>query len=743
MSRYTTDSFTTASVLANGGILDFSRSLPNNFVDIVKIEITPAVVAGTAQFWIHSNSARAAGQVLYNSGIWSGTKFYDPVEDNAGSFAERNEGFVGRYYDALSALSMYCRIQNNDVSNKTYDIKITYALSEFSTNVVGVPDGLKASAYANGLDVTSGVFAAKNAPAIDQAEFRAILVAAGATLPVLEDLRTAGEGGSFAHNGTTQLIITGIVANSEGAQYIWTSAAQGTWYFAWRLHNSFGWSNWSDGNITPMAVTQRVNTNTTYDSGPPSGWSVSVENGPIANTVIVHATRPATNGVNILYWMVQVKDASTGSWRELDANAGAAVTEYDGSGANHQFDPATLTFITPGTWGTASVGDLVLIDVQGAGSWTLANCQWATVKSLNGTAMVIHGRWRPLTSAHKTGPVYDQVRLKIVKPPWNWISEGFLGAQPNGGFFTSGSEGFIPESFVNDLATREFVSDPIPIPAGLTNVEARVWFENGYSRADNANTHSTGYIGGDRILGAYTWNRFDDPNWWIPIIGGDRVSLTINANGTVTVAEAHAGTNNSGIAGVVNRAYIMPGLDGQIQVMSSWTAVTFSDDAGHNYPSQSLMLALWMGNQEPVPGLNSQMLWALSARSVYAAAARKLRLALASWTMVTKNGPVEYALPTPVDIAMPAPGFACDLRVTIQESPAEKFVGWYLLEYQINGAGFNTLTQATMGRPTHIQGVEGYRIMPLVHQQHGIAGDTSTLSAITVTKGIIVGEGPK
>jgi hypothetical protein len=739
-SRYTVDSFTTAIVASGGGVLDFVRSLPNNFVDIWKIEITPSVVGGTTQFYLHSNSTRLASEVIYNSGAWAGAKFYDPVEDNAGAYAERNEGFVGRYYDSTSALSLFCRIVNNDGSNKTYDITITYAVSQFATTAVGVPDGLIASAYANGLDITTCVMATKNTSSIDEAEFRAILVAPGAILPVSEDLRTAAEGGTFVHNGTTQLIITAITADEDGALYIWTSSAAGTWYFAWRLHNFAGWSNWTDGNSTPFAVTQRINTNTTYDTGPPSGWQVSIEKGALPNTYAIRATRPSVNGNNILHWSVQVKDASTGSWRELDDNAGAAATHYDGSGANHQFDPATLEFITPGNWGTAALGDLVIFDVRGNGTWALANCQWGIVKGLSGANMKVHGKWRPLTSAHKTGPVYDQVRLKIVKAPWDWTTEGFLGAQPNGGFCQPNGSGFIPETFTSDTGTQEFVSEPIPVPSSITSVEGRVWFENTYSRNDDGNNHSSGVTGGSNLLDGYTWVSFTDPRWWIPVFGGTQVTRTVTAAGKITVAAAGVtGANKHGVAGSALRGRIMATSDGIIDITATWDPVTFTDDGSHLSPTSTLGLFLWMISGEQISTLLDQGLWGLAARSIYTGGANKLRICLLNWGIGSNTGPAETN-PT-ADIAMPAPGFDIDLRILIQESAAEKFTGWYTLQYQVNGGGYNTLVQATMYRPTHIQGIDGYKAVLVMDQVNMMAGDTSTLSQFKVTKGLIVGEG--
>jgi hypothetical protein len=738
MGRYLVDSFTSASVAGSGGVLDFARTLTNNFIDIFKIKITPSGGGTTSKLQIFSNSTRLPAEILYDSGAFAGAVFYDPVEDNAGSYAERNEGFVARYYDTTSALSLFCRLTNNDVAAQTYAIEITYAVSAFSANVQSSPDMLVAQSIARGLDITATVLAGKNSVGIDEAEFRAMLVAPGDALPEFEDLRTAAEGGTFAHDGTTKLIVTGIVANQEGALYQWTSSAQGTWYFVWKLHNVSGWSRWTDGNLTPQTVSQTCVTNTTYDTGAPSGWAVTLEKGPISGTYIAHVTRPATNGNVIQYWCVQVKDASTGSWRELDANAGAAETHYDGSGANHQYDPATLQFVTPAAWGTAAIGDLVLVDVLGNGTWTLSKCQWLVVKSISGVNMTVVGKWRPLLNAHTGGGVYDQVRLKIVKAPWAWITEGFLGAQPNGGFWAPTFFDFSPEGFLNDVSSREFVSAPISVPAAVTQVEARVWFENAYSRNDNSNAHSTGYIGGDGLLGPTDYTSFTDPKWWVRLIGGTQGTLTLNANGTLTFTTPLAtGTNKYGFWGVAHRSRIVPDEAGLIQVTAGFTALTLDDDGTHENTTTSLCLFM-----ETISSINGASGSQHTMRGIAARATYDSGMKLEIGEVEIQNGGAIMFEPNILTtIAMPASPFTLDLRLTIQESPTEKVFGFYTFEYSVDsGASWTPIAYTTMN--TYVPGgiVSGLKPVIVFCQNNRMTGHTGTLSTFSVNKGLIIGD---
>ena len=59
------------------------------------------------------------------------------------------------------------------------------------------------------------------------------------------------------------------------------------------------------------------------------------------NSGVNGLTPSKVNGNRIMSVAFQIRDASAGAWRNIDADAGAADTLYDGSEINHTFNPAT------------------------------------------------------------------------------------------------------------------------------------------------------------------------------------------------------------------------------------------------------------------------------------------------------------------------------------------------------------------------------------------------------------------
>jgi len=759
VSRYTIDSFTTASVAGAGGSLDFSRTILQNYVDIFKIKITPSGGTGTTEFYIHKSATRDATDLIYSTKAFTTDPFVDPIESNAGVYTERNEGFVCRYEDDDIALSLWCRLVNNDAGARTYDIEITYAVSPFAAAVTGVPADLEAAGMANGLNCQSAVIAYLNSESIDQAEFRAIRYNVGEPLPAAVDLRTVSEGGTFVHDGVKQLIITGNNANEEGSVYAWISANDGStehgrWYFAWKMHNSVGWSKWTDGNDTPEFVTQFFDTTLNEDTGPPSGWQVTIQKGSATGYWVVHATRPAVNGNLILWWVVQVKDGSTGSWRTVDANAGAAVTKYDGSLADHTYDPATGEWGTPTNWGSAAVGDLIVYDVRGDGNWTLANCQWATVSSIGGTTMYHQGgagNIGLLETATKALGVYTQVRMKIVTPPWEWITEGYLGTQPNAGIWEAMGPYGQP---LFDTQTKEFVSDAIYVPPAITDVEARVWFQNGYSRSDDGATHSGTDDGGNGIVAdGFTWTAFNDRNWWIPVCQQtDHVELVLEADGTVTgqpLAAICPASNVYGFAGVMSRFRVFPSTaSGEIILTAKFT-INLPDqlDLGND-----ICLAFLLADLEFYNVINygwdrgAHLFGAVNHSSTSGPTNQRLGIGhLSGWDheayLLTRSSNIYEEID-------PAPTYPCvlDLHLEISEDytnmdgdAAGGICVWKTYSYQIDGAGWNTITIPSPGinyeRWASNQGIKGYRIGLGYYQLHAIAGTYVTVEEFAIITG--------
>jgi hypothetical protein len=351
----------------------------------------------------------------------------------------------------------------------------------------GVPDNLYMNAIPIGLDVLIGCMARKWNGSIYQGELRCWFV--DTDKPDHVDLRTVAEGGTFADDGTTKRIFTGLGANYRGFQKQLTSPDQGRWYFAGRLRNIPGWSVWSDGNDTPEFVTDYVDTEdpALVDTGPPEDWEIAPVAGPFPGTAIVKVSRPKINGFKILDVVFQVKDASEGAWRALDADAGAAETKYDGSPTDHVYDKINGTISKEaGDWGTAAIGDLILFDVRDSSlpgwSWDKQWCLHGIVEGIDGLTLTGLFGFRPIFAP--TDNVYPGIRVRIVKPEWTWDSEGYIAATPGNGisvktFWTEGQKG--------DISTQLFESDPITLPDGLAieDVQARVWFGNVISRSDD------------------------------------------------------------------------------------------------------------------------------------------------------------------------------------------------------------------------------------------------------------------
>lgn len=366
----------------------------------------------------------------------------------------------------------------------------------------GPPDQICARALATGRRFTLGVTAGKWNHSIDRAEFRVKLFVP-TTEPTEADLRLPEEGGTDFDpdtNPTTDFVFDDLGADSNGCNMEFEIADQRTAYYAARLHNRKGWSVWSDGNRRPRHVKQHIGAEDpdTADSGPPADWEVLLKAGPTDGTVVVEATRPQTNGHRILWYVVQIKDASTGTWRLLDADTGAADTLYDGSGEAHTYNKRLGTLVRDsGAFPALTYGDLILFDVRG-GAFDVQHCQWATLVSISGDTLGGLFGFRPQFAA--TGDEYLDVRIKVVKRPDMWNSEGYLGDEPNHGiwyrefFSEQGGERCGSSVPAGDVNTAVFQSTPLALPSGLAieDVQARVWFENAYSRADDNARHSTG-----------------------------------------------------------------------------------------------------------------------------------------------------------------------------------------------------------------------------------------------------------
>lgn len=364
------------------------------------------------------------------------------------------------------------------------------------TDKIISPPGTPAGYICNAMDPDSrviiGIQATEYTAGIDQAEFRAKLVAAGTNYPSV-DLRTVAEGGTLAHDELTDWVIEGRGATAEhGSQAIIYVPTQGVLFYAARLRNAAGgWGLWSDGNYLPKVTTARLALEdpSHADTAPAADWSISVKEGSVTGTAVVTFGRPATMGNKIVAIVVQIVNANAVgfSWLAIDA---AAKTIYDGSAIAHTYNKIAMTITkAAGNYGAAAAGDLILFDVRG-GAFDKQYCGWGTIPTdgISGTTLRYQPGFIPAFEPDGNGD-YADIRIKIVTPPWAWTTDGYLGSEANRGLWDKVY--WIPPN-QGDKTTQTFVTDPIQLPSGvaITDVKARAWFQNGYMTRSDDDTYS-------------------------------------------------------------------------------------------------------------------------------------------------------------------------------------------------------------------------------------------------------------
>jgi hypothetical protein len=369
-----------------------------------------------------------------------------------------------------------------------------------------VPDDLWTKGILRDGRILFGCAANKWNAGIDKAEFRAMLVPVGGTVPDSVDLRTVDEGGAFAHNGTTQYIVTDIAANQAGVNYqIFFTTHRGKWFFAFKLHNAAGWSVWSDGNDNPQYAEDFCDTESALspDTGPPSDWTVQIVAGAQTGTCQVVASRPKVNAHRILSVFFQIRDVRAGSWRAVDENAGAAHTFFDGSAIDCTYDPIAGTITAPpGTNFGVGPGDniMLMFDVRQS-VFDKAYANWCGMMASQIAANVISGVAN-LTPAHAPGVdgKYTGMRIKLVRPPWSFCNSQLPPGNTDGFQALAGYCGvgeYWNLATGADVDTQTFRSNSFAIPAGCTlaNLQGRCWFWTTYSINDDGRVSANGVPG--------------------------------------------------------------------------------------------------------------------------------------------------------------------------------------------------------------------------------------------------------
>jgi hypothetical protein len=576
MARFQNISFT--RTIAAGSYANFSVAAANS-LNVVKIKIVPSIFSAPTTVFMYKNGTYADADLIYATKQYTGS-LIDPCEENGVIITERSEGFLFPYEDLASAGKIYIRIENAHTASVTYTGTITYETVAAGGTTVALtyPEWLLQRAIARGSEIMSRVRSFKNTNGIFSAEFRAKFVSDGSALQAQYDLRTPAEGGTLVHDGTTAIVAVSLVADETGSQYVFTASSPGRWYYAWKLYNASGASLWTDGNTAPAHVTKFIDTTMQADDDKPDGWDVYVQDGPVVNTVLVSAKRPSSNSLVITDYIVQIKDAVGATWKTLLAGIDANHLKHDGRAISYNLgsDYKTLTDATNSGFGTAAAGDLVVLDVRGAGAtWDEQYCQWALVRTVSASTLVCTGFFYP--------QLLTNLRLIIIKHPMSWQDGGYLGGESNHGWWPTRLEDQL--MYWDDWSSSEFITTAFEVPAAITGTEARVWFENGYCRNDNDMTRSCGRRG---FAASRLFNNFNDRRYWIPIYSSPETGSVVfnSANGSVrcgglyvrTVTQPYGGGTNKTVTpgdfwGVKGRFEIYPDDQGYIELRGRWEDV--------------------------------------------------------------------------------------------------------------------------------------------------------------------------
>lgn len=409
--------------------------------------------------------------------------------------ADLVDGIV--YYYSLSAIDNQGNESGRQITNP--------ASLVFGDTVV--PSGLTPSASANGMELLFGVLVSSNARSIFEAE-----IAIKKTTNTVTSLDIS----------TPDFTQDGIVGTNNGAQFNYTATVFARYFYAWRVRNVIGWSSWTTGGASLGTSTDYVDTQNNMDTGPPQGWTVvledSVDDPSLAsNQVRVRATRPTTNGNNLLAWVWQVKDSSTGSWLEIDSNTAPSVVYYDGSAIAHGITVGgSILKRTSGTgFGTASIGDMIMLDVRG-GTFDDQYTQWGAIQQFqnsSGTPVAVGSATQILVQGFFRPQVTSDLRIKIVKAIWEWTTGGYLGLAGTG------------DQWIQGKIQDEFISPPLTLGnKTFSSLDVRVWFENHYCRSGSSTA------GGSSTVSSSAASLSDGMKSYASSVTGKRIEID-NVNG--------------------------------------------------------------------------------------------------------------------------------------------------------------------------------------------------------------------
>lgn len=117
---------------ANGS---FNLDIPHDFINILKITITPTILGGSYIFQIYDRDTFVADALVYGTLPIAGV-YDDPLTvDAAGNMVASSSimAFLLPYYDKDESEELHVRIVNQDVQAKGYEVKVVFEVPSIVT----------------------------------------------------------------------------------------------------------------------------------------------------------------------------------------------------------------------------------------------------------------------------------------------------------------------------------------------------------------------------------------------------------------------------------------------------------------------------------------------------------------------------------------------------------------------------------------------------------------------------------
>ena len=107
---------------------DFDLNIIHDFINIVKIKLTPDILGGSAIFQIYDRDSFIADALVYGTQAVVGV-YNDPITVDDSGRAVVSESvmlFLIPYYDRDETSELHVRIANQDVQAKNFNLEIVY-----------------------------------------------------------------------------------------------------------------------------------------------------------------------------------------------------------------------------------------------------------------------------------------------------------------------------------------------------------------------------------------------------------------------------------------------------------------------------------------------------------------------------------------------------------------------------------------------------------------------------------------